>query len=165
MIHLRDVRESDLNDEYLGWMNDPEVNKFLETRFRPQTMDDLKYYFHNHREKQDEPWWAICYGNDHIGNIKLGLINWIHRHGDISLFIGNKSYWGKGFGTGVIRLVTSYAFNCLNLHKVKAGIYVDNHASYHAFHKAGFKESGYLIDDRFIDGKYMDLLIMERLNG
>ena len=46
---------------------------------------------------------AIKTTDKHIGNIKLGPINWIHRYGDISLLIGDKDYWGKGIATEAIR--------------------------------------------------------------
>ncbi len=166
-IHLEYMEEEIINwESYFIWMNDPEVNKYMETRYQPQTRNDIKTYYYDHVHKKDDPWFAICMNGtfEHIGNIKLGPINWIHRHGDISLFIGRKDLWGKGYGTEAINLITGYAFKTLNLHKVKAGIYLDNVSSTKAFKKCGFKEIGYLGEDRFIDGSYTDLLVMERIN-
>ena len=73
---LRDLEPSDLNANYLGWLKDPEVNRYLETRFLPQTQEALQAYWQAHRDDPASPWFAICLVGDgrHIGNIKLGLV-------------------------------------------------------------------------------------------
>ena len=43
-IYLREVRLSDVNDNYYNWMNDPEVTQYLETRFIPQSMENIKSF-------------------------------------------------------------------------------------------------------------------------
>lgn len=167
-IHLEFMDESIINwQEYFKWMNDPEVNKYMETRHQSQSIEAIKEYFQNHTDKVSEPWFAICINgsNEHIGNLKLGPINWIHRFADLSLFIGEKNYWGKGYGTEAIDLAVNYAFKILNLHKVKAGIYAPNNGSFLAFKRAGFKECGLYEWDRWLDGQYVDLIIMEKING
>ena len=57
----------------------------------------------------------------HIGNIKLGDINWIHRFSELGIMIGDKRYWGKGYGEEACKLVLAYAFDRLNLNKVILG--------------------------------------------
>ena len=53
----------------------------------------------------------------HVGNIKLGPINSYHKRAEIGLMIGDKSVWGKGIATKVIRMVTHFGFSELNLLK------------------------------------------------
>ena len=54
----------------------------------------------------------ICLVEDgrHIGNIKLGPIQWLHRRADLSLFIGDKSCWSLGYASEAIGLVRDWAF-------------------------------------------------------
>ncbi len=165
-IYLREFRESELNKNYHVWMNDHEVNQYMETRFLPQSEEDIYNYWIEHYQKKDEPWFAICLKetNDHIGNIKLGPIDWIHRNAEISLFIGKKDLWRKGFGAEAINLITDYAFKILNLHKMKAKVYLSNKASEQAFYKCGFRIEGRLNDEVFFDGKYTDLILMGKIN-
>ena len=47
---LRALEPADLNATYLGWLNDPSVNRYLETRFLPQTLEALQAYWQAHRD-------------------------------------------------------------------------------------------------------------------
>ena len=161
-IFLREVRISDVNEKYYSWLNDPEVNRFLETRFIPQSIESIKTYVMEKNSSLNETFFAICLKDDnkHIGNIKLGPINWIHRKADISLFIGEKDLWGQSYASEAISIVVKYAFNELGLNKVKAGAYAVNKASIKAFENCGFKQEGFFIGDVFFDGQEMDSVIL-----
>jgi [ribosomal protein S5]-alanine N-acetyltransferase len=170
-IYLRGVELSDLTDKYIEWMNDSQINQFMETWHFPHTRENIAGYIKAHTDNRNEPFFAICakdrdsWNNfNHVGNVKLGPINWVHRHADISLFIGEKSLWGKGYGTEAIKLITDYAFNKLGLHKVKSGIYSRNTGSIHAFEKAGFQIEAILRDHVFFDGEYISIYMMGKIN-
>ena len=139
-IYLREVRENDIDGDYYGWINDKEINQYMETRFSPQGKISLMEYIKNHANKLDEPWFAICLqeSDKHIGNIKLGPINFYHRTADVSYFIGTKDCWGKGYATEAIGLVVRFAFEVLDLYKVNAGTYAGNIGSQRALEKNGF---------------------------
>lgn len=161
-IYLREVRESDVNEQYYNWINDPEINQFLETRYHPRSLENIKGFVKSMDGRGDEILFAICdtATDKHIGNIKLGPINWVHRYGDISLLVGDKAYWGKGIATEAIRLVTEFAFYTLNLHKVKAGCYAQNTGSRKAFEKVGFELEGVLKKQWILNGQFMDQLYL-----
>lgn len=161
-IYLREVRLVDLSQDYCDWLNDPLVNQYLETRFEIQTEDSIKQYWEAHK---DERWFAICLksGGWHIGNIKIGPINWFHRRGEVSLVL-KKEYWGKGYGSRTIKLISEYAFKVLNLNKLTAGIYDSNIGSRCAFSKAGFNREALLKSHVFCNGRYEDVLVMAKFN-
>lgn len=144
---LRALTFDDINYRYVGWLNDPEVNTYLETRFLPQSLEALQTYWQAHRDDPSSPWFAICLAGEdcrHIGNIKLGPIQWLHRSADLSLFIGDRSCWCKGYASEAIDLVCHWAFLELDLQKLNAGIYAGNTASRRAFEKCGFELEGTL---------------------
>src|SRR3954447_25913603 len=89
---LREVRRSDVNENYYHWLNDPEVTRYLETRYVPRSLENIRAFVEHLDGNRDEVFLAICLkdGDRHIGNIKLGPINWVHRYSDISLLIGEK---------------------------------------------------------------------------
>ena len=155
---LRALEPSDLNITYLGWLNDPEVNRFLETRFLPQTIESLQAYWQAHRDDPTSPWFAICLVGDsrHIGNIKLGPIHWLYRHAYLSLFIGDRSFWGKGYASEAIALVRDWAFRELDLQKLNAGICAGNIGSRRAFEKCGFELEGTLRQEVVSGGQRVD---------
>lgn len=161
-IYLREVRESDVNDNYYSWLNNSEVNQYLETRYYPRSKENILEYVKHMDGLGNEIFFAICdkQSDKHIGNIKLGPINWIHRFCDISLLIGDKSFWGKGIATEAIRLVCEFGFHTLNLHKIKAGCYEQNKGSAKAFEKAGFIKEGLLKNQWIVNGHYYDEIIL-----
>lgn len=161
-IYLREVRPSDVNENYYRWMNDPEVTRCLESRFYPNSLEGLRNYVAGKLGDRDNIFLAIVLknGHRHIGNIKLGSINWIHRYADVGLVIGEKECWGKGYATEAVVLITNYAFKTLNLHSLTAGCYAANQGSAKAFLKAGWQQAG-LRKSRFIcDGRYIDEILL-----
>jgi RimJ/RimL family protein N-acetyltransferase len=165
-LYLREVRLEDVTDTYYDWLNDPQVCQYLETRFYPQSKKAIENYVSRFLEDPSSVFLAIILKNDarHIGNIKIGPINWIHRFADIALVLGDKPSWGNGYGTEAIRALVRYAFDILNLHRLQATIYANNHASLRAFTKAGFQEEGILRKKRFHAGKYVDEKVFSILN-
>ena len=161
-IYLREVRPSDVNENYYRWMNDPEVTRYLESRFYPNSMEGLREYVAGKLGDRDNVFLAIVLkeGDRHIGNIKLGPINWIHRFAKIGILIGGKDCWGKGYATEAIRLVVDYAFGVLNLHKLTAGCYNLNQGSIKAFQKAGFVIEGVRKQHCHCGSGYIDTVLL-----
>lgn len=159
-IHLREVRLTDVTDRYYRWMNDPEVNRYLETRYVPQSHETIAEFVRNMAGRSDEPFFAICTNNtgDHIGNIKIGPINWRHRYADVSLLIGEKEFWGKGYASEAIALVTRFGFEVINLNKLEAGCYAENEGSARAFEKCGYAREGLSRGHFFFEGRPTDCI-------
>ena len=139
-ICLRCIEETDCTDEYLRWLEDPEVNQYLETRWSEQSMDSIKSFVRQIRESEDSILFAIIEKETkkHIGNIKIGPINKNHQFAMISYFIGNREYWGKGIASEAIGLVTRFGFENLGLHKLLAGYYASNIGSGKALENNGY---------------------------
>ena len=164
-LFLRILAPDDVSEDYVRWLKDPEVNRYLECRWRTYSLDELRSYVKTVNESADSILLGIFLSNEnrHIGNIKIGNIERTHRYADIGLLIGAKEVWGKGIGSVAIGLASRYAFEDLNLNKVIAGIYACNTGSYRAFLKAGFKECGRLQKHRFCEGVYVDEILVERI--
>jgi RimJ/RimL family protein N-acetyltransferase len=159
-IYLRGLNLSDVNEKYHSWMNNHEVTKFTESRFFPVPKEALEKYVSEKQKDQDSVFFAIIFkeNHQHIGNIKLGPINWIHRLADIGIIIGEKDYWRQGCAVEAIGLISDYAFNTINLHKLTAGCYKGNVGSGKAFEKAGFIKEGTREKHVFLNGEYQDIL-------
>jgi [ribosomal protein S5]-alanine N-acetyltransferase len=165
-IYLRLLSPDDVSEAYLQWMHDPEVIQYLESRWQTQTMESVRAFVQDKNDSQNDFLFGIFLNDthQHIGNIKIGDINFLYRRGDVGLIIGEKSAWGKGYGTDAIELVTQYGFQDLNLHKLTAGMYVPNQGSYKAFIKAGYREVGIYKKHTFVNGQYVDSIIVEKCN-
>lgn len=129
-IYLRRLTEDDVTEKYVSWMNDPEINQYLESRFVRHTLESTKAFIRSVTNDNNYQFGIFDINTDeHIGNIKIGGINHYHRYADIGFLIGEKSYQGKGIATEAIALATDFAFENLHLHKLwgricaKYGIY------------------------------------------
>lgn len=145
-LFLRPLAESDVTQVYADWLNDPEVNRYLETRHAVQTLESCKDFVKKCNRDDSSHLFGVFLkeGSIHIGNAKLGFINRFHGTGQLSLFIGEKTCWGKGLAGEIVQGLTEYGFTRLGLERIEAGIYEDNLASLRAFLKVGYNVDGFL---------------------
>jgi RimJ/RimL family protein N-acetyltransferase len=87
----------------------------------------------------------------------------VNRSAMLGIFIGEKRYWGKGYGREAVQLLLDYAFNLLNLNSVMLGIFSFNERAIRCFREAGFKEIGRRRQARIIGDKRYDLVLMDVL--
>ena len=77
-----------------------------------------------------------------IGGLGLNVINWAARESFIGIFIGEREYWGKGYGTDAMRVLLRFAFQELGLHRLSLGVFADNLRAIRSYQKAGFVPEG-----------------------
>lgn len=159
LISLRQIEMRDCTKRYVEWLNDPEVNQYLETKWFRQDMESIEAFVKSQRENEHSILFAIISNEDnrHIGNIKIGPINMHYRHADISYFIGDKQFWNKGIATEAISLVCEFGFGELGLHRIEAGAYAAAVGSWKALEKNGFQREGVFREQVLLNGEYMDI--------
>ena len=144
-LRLRDLRPEDVTPDYVGWLNDPAINRHLETRFTDQREDSVRDFVAEQRANPDVFLLRMALAQDdtHIGNIKLGPINRHHASAQISLLIGDRAFQGQGLATEAIRAVSEWGFATLALARIEGGCYADNLGSLRAFLKSGYTVEGF----------------------
>jgi len=159
-VYLRRVTPADVRGNYIEWVNDQEITQFLEVGHFPMGTEDIVKYVEKISDDNKTLFLAIFVrdSGEHIGNIKLGPIDWVHRRADIGILIGEREYWGQGIATESIGAVVTHAFETLNLHKLTAGCYEDNVGSRKAFEKVGFSVEGQRPKHAHYDGAYTTLI-------
>jgi RimJ/RimL family protein N-acetyltransferase len=83
----------------------------------------------------------------------------------LGIFIGDKRYWNKGYGTEVMRLLLRHGFSTLNLNRVFLRVFETNPRAIRSYEKAGFVFEGRMRQAEFIDGKYCDVILMSVLRS
>ena len=166
-ICLRMVELSDCNSSYCNWLNDKDVNQYLETRWTEQSIEKIKEFVTSIRDSSHSYLFAIICEDNHVGNIKIGPIHHIYKHADISYFIGNKAYWGKGIATEAVKLVVEFGFKILKLHKIEAGAFEQNVGSQHVLLKNNFTREAVLKDQVFLtdESNYCDVYRYSLVNN
>lgn len=166
-IYLKEVQMLNATATYCSWLNDPCVNMYLDSSSEKWTVRKLKHYIETIKKDNTNCFWAIYRKdtNSYIGNIKLGFVDIVHKHGDVGILIGERSSWGMGFATEAIQLVKKFAFTKLKLHKLTAGSYSKNYGSIRAFQKAGFHIEGIRKQQRILNGRYVDQVLLGCIKG
>ncbi len=155
ITNLRPPKRDDI-PVILRWVNDPEVRVFVLGTF-PWT------------EKMEEDWFDKL-GKDEknvvliietkdgkmIGIMGIHNIDWVSRIGTTGALIGEKEYWGGGYGTDAKLALLEYAFNTLNLHKILSAVIAFNKRSLRYSLRCGYKIEGHRRKQLFKEGKYWD---------
>lgn len=173
-LELKNLNEKNCTQRYADWLNNKTVNQFLSAHWNknPETILSCRNFVYEINISKHSILWGIFVDDIHIGNIKLGPIHEIYKHADVSYFIGEQSYWQKGYAVKALRLVCFYAFNVLNLNRLNAGCCELNIPSEKTLLKVGFVFEGRIRKERIIeyggeyfDGKYYGLLRSEFYSG
>lgn len=159
---LFDISNENLN-KYSGWLNDDDVNSFLEARFMKHSINTCAEYIHDCHVSSSELLLGIHLKEDnnaYVGNIKVGMANFNHNRCDIGIVIGDKTSWGKGLAKEACSSVINYLFNELQMCRVEAGCYEENLKSINLFLNLGFvvdgyKRGHYISNDKSRKGSYL----------
>ncbi len=164
-VRLRPIERDDL-PRYVEWFNDPEARRHL-LMYLPFSLAQEERWFENllgRLERQTDAILAIETGEGvHIGNMGLHAIDWRNRAAELGIFIGDKTYWGQGYGTDAIRTLLGLAFREMNLHRVFLRVNEDNARGIRCYEKAGFQREGVSRDAAFKQGTYYDQYVMSIL--
>jgi RimJ/RimL family protein N-acetyltransferase len=157
-VILRDLEDTDVQDRY-NWSLDREVTKFLVTpeKYPPFTIDETYQ------------WISICKSHGigyyqkaiitedgtHIGWVDLKNFDKVNKNAELGITIGNKNYWGKGYGRLAIEEMLEIGFKEFVLEKIWLRVDCDNIKAIKSYEKCGFIREGIMRKDRLREGKYI----------
>lgn len=150
-------------EKYVEWLNDFETTDYIGRSHQILTIESEKKYLESTME-EEAVFGIIDIKEDKlIGTLGLHQIDHFKRTATLGIFIGDKEYRGKGYGTEAIKLILDYGFNYLNLNNIKLDLMEFNERALACYKKCGFKEYGRRRKCNFINGKYYDTIEMDIL--
>lgn len=163
MIEMKPFSEDELNERYLSWLNNPEINRFLEVRHRKQSIDDVIHYINDLRSKPGCELFAIFTKKEHIhiGNLSLTEYNPNNQGTAVyGLMIGDLRAQMLGLGGEASALIVEYLFRDPNIRRIHEGVIADNHRAYKTLEFLGFQREGVLRKHAVLpSGKISDVYI------
>ncbi len=144
------------------WMNDPNIVRTLKSRYPIAFQNEMEWLDRAMHASATERHFAVERKDDrtHVGNASIHDIEWVSRVASFGLFIGEPSAWNRGFGSDAIRTLVRFAFDEMNLRKLRINVFDYNDRAKHVLEGQGFVQEGRLRAEFYRDGAYHDIVIL-----
>jgi len=149
-------------DKFVEWLNDLELTKYLLIYPHIISIENEKGFL---EKLSNEHTYSIIENdtNELIGNCGFNNIDHINQTAEVGIFIGNKKFWNKGYGTEALSLLLDYGFKALNLHNVFLKVYSFNERAVKSYEKIGFKIIGKTREALLRGKERHDIILMDLL--
>ena len=139
-FNLVTLRQSDVSDRYLRWINSSN-NKYIDYTSQSRSLADIQSYV---AEREDDS--TILFlgifireSNEHIGNIKFEPINFHNKTAVMGILIGEEGWRGRGVALEVIKSSSEWLNKQYDINHIALGVDSKNIAAIKAYKKIGFK--------------------------
>jgi len=159
--YLRAMEISDM-ELLRKWNFDENTREFLLASFPISAFEQSKWFEKQISDNSKKKLIIV----DSQNNVPVGLvsamkIDHINKNCELGWTIGDKSNWGKGFASDAVKTLCNFLFNQLNLNMVYAMVLETNAKSLNfCKSKLNFKETGKFEKSIFLNGKYIDNVIL-----
>lgn len=128
----------------------------------PQSLARLELEFDSQASGggRDGSVFAIEADKNFIGMVVLVNQDAVGRTSEMGITVGNKLYWGKGYGREAVSLIIDYGFRYQNHRKIWLRVQAHNERAIKAYTAVGFVEEGRLREHVYYNGEYEDLIHM-----
>lgn len=164
LVRLCDDSPEVLAKAYVKWDRDTEQHRLADSDpAQLWSEKKLKEFVEKRAEKRSRSFgFSIRTLADDtlIGGVGLWISSWTHADTWLGISIGERDYWGKGYGTDAMHLAVQYAFVELNLRRVSLGLHAYNERALKSYQKVGFTLEGRMRGEGIRDGVRFDSLWM-----
>lgn len=160
-LKIAPFTHASINEVYLDWLSDPEVNAHTRRLGKPRTTRaSAEAWVHN--LATDEVAFMIdAQEFGPIGTIKYGPVNWSNLASDVAILIGCQPAWGNGFGAEAIYALSRHLFWDRGVNRLSAASV--NPGFIRAVEKLGWRREGVQRQEALIGGRFLDSVLLSKL--
>jgi RimJ/RimL family protein N-acetyltransferase len=159
-VRLRAVERSDV-PLFVRWFNDPEVLRYLAMHLPMSRAAEEKWFEAQLGDKSGHVFVIETLEDGvPIGNLDLHDIDGRNASAGCGISICEKEYWDQGYGSDALRVLLGFAFLELNLQRVYLQVFHFNKRAIRCYERVGFHHEGRLREARFVEGRYVDEVVM-----
>ncbi|MBK8901454.1 MAG: GNAT family N-acetyltransferase [Anaerolineaceae bacterium] len=158
-VLLRPFRREDMARQW-EFENDPELWFWDGHTPAPAKLESLLAHYDENKNSENEVSFAIEIDKLYVGHCGLHSFDQTNQTCELSVEIGDKGYWGKGYGREIVNLLLQYAFNHRHVNRVWLETHSENERAMRCYRACGFVEEGRLRQHLWLDGRYVDRVIM-----
>lgn len=109
---------------------------------------------------------GICVeSGEFIGEVSYRDMDLVAGTAVLGIMIGNKSYWGQGYGTDAVRTLCGFLFDRFRLRRIQLDTWAGNDRAIKSYAKVGFQIEGRLREAAIVNGQPMDQVVMGLLRS
>ena len=178
IVNLKNVTREDIprlidwlddKDVYENWFGKYTYNEPAHLGYEPKNMinateEEWNEVFHDPHHEPHRSIFSIYLNDHHIGEAQLSIDESL-GDAQLSVLIGDKSVWHKGYGTSALTATVEKAFTDFGLFRIWADIPEYNEFALRMFEHLGFRHEGTLRKSRPHEGSRYDSIIMGMLSN
>jgi RimJ/RimL family protein N-acetyltransferase len=128
----------------------------------PVSLERLRAMFEREEREgaRDKTDFMIEADGSSIGHCGLFHADVAARHCELGIAIGEKDFWGRGYGREAVGLLLDYAFRIRNFRRVWLKVHAANERAIRCYKACGFVEEGRMREHVWLAGRYVDTVIM-----
>lgn len=158
-VKLRPFKQSDITDEYLSWLNDPVVTKFSNQRFREHDRESALAYLGSFAGTRNLFYSIHALDTDEAMGTANAFRDFNHGVCDAGIVIGNRKYWGGGYGQEAWNLWVDWILTEGEMRKITAGCFDENTAARKMVERSGMEIEGVRPKQQVFDGRAGDVVL------
>ena len=147
------------------WGNDVDLARLNEV-YRPSDWNSHQEWWSNIGKDPSKVIFAIRKqgSNNIIGYVQILNISGLHQAAHLAVRIGEAVDRGHGYGREATRLAIDYCGNHLNLGRIGLTVFKTHERALRVYSSLGFETEGVLRRAFFIDGQWVDVVLMSMLH-
>jgi [ribosomal protein S5]-alanine N-acetyltransferase len=164
-VLLRPFTASDIDDAYIGWLNDPDVVRFSNQRFLRHGRESCLRYLASFSGTANLFMSARRLSDDRpIGTLTAYVAS---HHGtvDVGIMIGDKSVWGMGYGQDAWNTLTHWLLLRQDIRKLTAGTLACHYGMIKLLERSGMALEAVRKAQEIVEGQPTDILYYARFHG
>jgi RimJ/RimL family protein N-acetyltransferase len=162
-VDLSVFSPADITDTYIGWLNDAEVVRFSNQRFRTHTLETCARYLASF-DGSDNLFLSVrLRGGEAVGTMTV-YYSRPHQTADVGIMIGDRAMWGQGVGQDAWSTVVNWLARHDAVRKVTAGALACNVGMVRLMERSGMTLEGRRERQEIVDGREVDILYYARFH-
>jgi RimJ/RimL family protein N-acetyltransferase len=157
-VTLKRFLAADISDEYVSWLNDPNVVKYSNQRFFRHTRETCKRYLDGFEGTSN----LFIKIQRKIDGLSVGTmtayVSTHHQTVNVGILVGPQSLWGLGIGQEAWSLLVEWLLHQETVRKVTAGTMRCNTAMIRLMEKSGMTLEAVRPDQELLEGIPQDLV-------
>lgn len=158
-VTLRAIERDDIKRLHELYQN-VEQAILADGNWQPVPLAAREKRFDKHLDSDNKTWFVIEVDGRMIGDIELHSIDRRSRVAGLGVAIFETDNLGKGYGREAIGLLLGWAFEIENYERVWLNTWATNERAIRCYRALGFVDEGRQRNQIFVNGAYVDVILM-----